>query len=340
MLYGYQHVVDPSMENGLIFAMFYDWLVQDQIYVDDDDLTSFGGTLEFRREKTDWFGLEWKDVLVSVAGVYLTNDRFDSNVFGMPASIHGQVEDLKLTLNYMLIHGKSREISEGFAELSGTDPEVQNIRAHGLQAIVDYFLGPLTLTMEFDLATGDDDPRVTTPLTTFNFARDMNVGLLLFEHVMAFETARSAQVGIENLSGLDAASFPLTEISTEGRLTNALVLFPQLKIDIVDTVDHQLHTRLGALFAWSQAEGGVVDPILTSLSEDGEQITDDAVNFHGGDPGRFYGTELDLQLGYSYKQYFTWTVEGAMLFPGEALHDENGDAVNSFLVENRFVFRF
>lgn len=340
LMYGHQHVVDSSMENGLIWAMFYDWQVQDDVIQIDDDLTSVGTTVEFRRKQATWLGLDWRDVLVSGAMVYLSNDEFDSRVFGFPATVQGTVGDLSLKLNYMHINGTSLEISEGFAELSGTTPVIQEILGHGLQVVADYVLGPVTATMEFDLATGDDDPRVTTPITSFNYARDMNVGLLMFEHVLAFETARSAAVGIENLSGLDAASFPLTEVSTEGRFTNALAIFPQVKVDLYKNANSVFHTRVGALMAWSQAPGGVVDPILTSLGEDGTRIDDDAVNFNGGRPERFYGTELDLQLGLTYKKYFHWTVEGGVLFPGPALQDENGDAVNSFLVENRLEFRF
>lgn len=337
---GSDHVPDTSLDNGLIFALFYDWQVQGELYVPEDDLNAIGTTLEYRREEADWFGLKWRDVGVSSAAVFLSNESFSSSVLAVPSSIKGRVEDLELTLNHMAITGQSREISIGFAELSSGEAEVQTIRAQGFQAIVDYFLGPLTLTLEFDFATGDDDPRTTTPLTTFNFARDMNVGLLLFEHIMAFESARSAAVGIENLSGLDSSSFPLTEVSTEGRFTNGIVLFPQVKVDIFQSVAHAFHTRIGALFAWSQASGGVVDPIMTALAEDGLEIEDDAVNFHGGEPARYYGTEVDLQLGYVFKDYFYWTVEGAVLFPGPALYDKHGGAVNSFLVENRFEFRF
>lgn len=340
LMYGYQHVVDPSMDNGLIWALFYDWQVQDDIVSTDDDLSSVGTSFEFRRREADWFGWDWRDILVSGAVVYLSNNEFDSKIFGLPASVQGSVGDLTLQFNFMHINGSSREISEGFAELSGTTPTRQDIVGTGFQVLADYVLGPVTATMEVDYATGDDDPRVTTPITTFNFARDMNVGTLMFEHVLAFETARSAAVGIENLAGLDAGSFPVTEVSTEGRFSNAIALFPQVKIELYKAPNALFHTRLGALFAWSQAPGGVVDPILTSLAEDGHRIDDDAVNFNGGKPARFYGTELDLQLGVTYKEYFRWTVEGAVLLPGAALYDENGDALNSFLVENRLEFRF
>ncbi len=164
------------------------------------------------------------------------------------------------------------------------------------------------------------------------------MGLLLFEEILAYETARSAQVGIENLRNVQSDSFPITEAQSEGRFNNAIALFPQALFRIVDAPDHYVHVRLGALFAWTPA--GVADPILTSLAEDGNEIADDAINYHGGDPGHYYGTELDLQLGWTYHDTFVWTVEGASLLPGDALHDEHGDAVPSFFVENRFEVLF
>ena len=92
------------------------------------------------------------------------------------------------------------------------------------------------------------------------------------------------------------------------------------------------------MMAWSAAP--VTDTIMTVLSEDGVNIKDDAVNWHGGKPARYYGTELDLQVEWRYRDVFIWTVEGAVLFPGAALEDESGDAVNAFLVQNRFTFTF
>ena len=90
--------------------------------------------------------------------------------------------------------------------------------------------------------------------------------------------------------------------------------------------------------AWSP--DGVVDPVETALNEDGAEISDDAVNFHGGAVGHYYGTEVDLQIEWTFQRFFTWTIEAAAMVPGDALHDRDGNAVPSFMVENRFVFAF
>ncbi len=76
------------------------------------------------------------------------------------------------------------------------------------------------------------------------------------------------------------------------------------------------------------------------LREDGTEIEDDLVNWWGGPPGSYYGTELDLQLEWRVADVFRWTVEGAVVLPGDGLRDENGDAVPSWFVENRFLLAF
>ena len=328
---------DLSQDNGVIWAVFYDLLKQHTTPVLAGGLRQIGTALQFRKAHADWQGWDWEGLGFSTNAVYLSDDRFGTKAFGFPVLVQGELEDFHLTLQYIHLRGDTREISEGFAALTGNEARSQKIRSHGAHAVLDYEIGPVMLTMQFDYATGDSDPRSSTPITSFSFARDLNIGLLLFERVLAFESARSVAVGIENLASADLDSFPLTEARTDGRFTNAIAVFPQVKVDWFESGQHRLHTRAGALFAWPEADGGVVDPIMTSLRADGERIDDDAINFHGGDPGDYYGTELDLQLGYSFSDFFEWTVEGAVLLPGSSLRDEHGNAVTNYLVENRFV---
>lgn len=334
------HTIDTSLDNGVIFALFYDWLKQDEVYIPSDDLRQMGGTLEYRRERADWLGFDWRNVLVGLRFAYLNNDQFNTDIFGLPFIAQASINNLDLELQYIHTRGRTFEISEGFAALSNAEPQRQELNAHGARAVADLNIGRFVFTMEFDYASGDGDPRSSTPITSYSFARDLNIGLLMFEQILAFESARSVAVGVENLADLDAESFPLTEVQTDGRFTNAIAVFPQMYADIVKTGTHNVWFRTGALFAWPEADLGLVDPIITTLQEDGTEIADDAVNFHGGDPGSFYGWELDLQLGWRFKDRFDWIVEGALLFPGNALEDENGDAANAYLLENRFVFSF
>lgn len=332
---------DLSLDNGVLLAVFHDWMKQDDVALFRDDLRQIGVAVQWKKSEADWFGADWSGFTLSQGAVRLRNVKFDSLAYGFPFLFETSIGDIDLEAQYMHIRGKSNEISEGFAALASKPSAQQDIIAHGARGVVDWNIGRVRLTAEGNYASGDDDPRATTPITSFTFARDLNVGLLMFEHILAFESARSVGVGIENLSGADVESFPLTEASTEGRFTNAIAAFPQVRVDwLHPRFNHQIHTQVGVLMAWSAAAGGVVDPIMTSLAEDGERIDDDAVNYHGGRPARFYGTEIDLQVGYTFRDNFHFVIEGAALFPGPALWDENQDAVNSFLVENRLVFAF
>ena len=337
-LIGGDDEIDPSMDEGVFLAFSYDWLTQGQTLSGSDDTNQFITTLLWRTKDMDWFGWDWEYFRFFFNMTHVTNTRFQTDLWAIPTRVDFAVGPFAFNLLFGLNVGSTREISEGFAGLSNQEPVEQDLVAGGVELVLDLRLGPVLLTMQFDYASGDGDPRSSNDLTTFSHARDLNVGLLLFEHILAFESARSAAVGIENLSSLGFESFPITEVETDGRFSNAIGMFPQVAVDVVDNLDHHFLTRFGVLMAW--AEAGAVDPIVSVLNMDGGEISDDLVNYHGGAPGNYYGTELDLQLQWTYHDFFIWTVEGAALFPGSALEDEHGDAVPSFLLENRFFFAF
>jgi hypothetical protein len=354
---GKKHKADNSMDNGVFLGFVYDIAVEDSIGYGGDNLHQLGGLIQWKAVKPRLFGWDWDSFLLQVSLGGRFGDPYKTRLSWCRhkksceyTAHHTQVlaGTILLEVGAGPVHfsgelirlgGHTREISEGMAALRESDEAMrvvhdQDILAYGARGILDIEVGPVTGTLEFDYASGDADPRDDTRLTTFNYSRDANVGLLLFEHILAFETARSAGVGIENLQNVGAKSFPLTELSSEGRVHNAIIAFPQ----VLYRPWESFHVRLGALFAWSAAP--VTDSIMTLLSEDGNQIKDDAVNWHGGKPARYYGTEFDLQLEWRYRKYFQWTVESAVLVPGAALQDEAGDAVPSFLIENRFTFIF
>ncbi len=332
--------VNPAMDDGVILATWLDLYNTGNLYQAGDNLRQNGLLLSWNVAEADWFGANWSGVQAAVGFVNLGNDNFATKIRAFPFVLKGAVGPLTLEANVSYLHGQTRELSEGLSVLNPRPAATQNVRALGARVVADIEAGPAVFTLEFNYAGGDDDPRQESVLSTYNYPRDLNVGLLMFERTLAYESARVAAVGAENLRNLEAPSFPLTEASTEGRFTNAIALFPQVLLNVVDNGEHRFHTRLGVLMAWPEAKLGAVDPVMTSLSEDGEEISDDAVNFHGGAPGNYYGTEFDLQLGWTFRENFFWTLEGAALLPGSSMQDENGDAVSSFMLENRFEFVF
>lgn len=330
--------VDPDPQTGILFAAAFDWKVQDDIFDDNDDQNQLNLLLSWRKRHDVVWGLPLRDFMLQFIMVHNWSKRFDTSLFAFPMKLTGRLGDAYLNAQVSIITGETREIADGLALLSGKVPQVQELLQVGAHVFFEYTLGPVDLALQFDYASGDADPRSTTPATGFNFARDFNVGLLLFEHLMAFQTGRAAAVGLENLKNLDASSFPLTEVATNTRFGNAVAIFPQVTVNALDTDTNKLHVRLGVLAAWTEA--GVVDPVATTLAEDGNEISDDAVNFHGGKPGSYYGTEIDLQVEWDFRNFFTWTMEAAVFLPGDAVEDRNGDASTSFLFQNRLVFSF
>jgi len=331
---------DPSMDDGVFLAVAYDWTVQDEVTVTDDDLHQVMTGLIWRRSKADWFGLEWKKLAAMAFMLAKIGPEFDTEVLAFPMRIKGIVEPISFDFEYILVTGSTREIASGYAVLTGEEAKSQKLLAMGAHAAIGVNWGPVEFMAQFNYASGDDDPRPTTDWTGFSYARDFNMGLLLFEHIMAFESARSAAVGLETLANSGASAFPLTEVASEGRYSNAVGLFPQITYHFAKGPKHWLHARLGALFAWPAASTGVVDPVATIRGEDGATIIDDMVNYHGGKPGNYYGTEIDVQLSWTWEKVFHWTLEGAVLFPGSSLKNKHGHAVNSFFLENRLEFTF
>jgi hypothetical protein len=91
------------------------------------------------------------------------------------------------------------------------------------------------------------------------------------------------------------------------------------------------------LVAWAPAK--VVDPIASLQRRGNVPANEVLVNYAGGSAdNRFYGTELDGRIQYRMFEHFAADLEGAVLFPGGALADVNGDAVRSFLVQARATF--
>ena len=328
---GKNYKIDKSMDNGVFIGAAYDYLVQDELYRSSDDLQQIAFQVDWRAKSLCLGRLKIKNFRFKSTLSYRWEERYKTGIFGIPFQLKMDIGPLRLRADVTLLEGSTRELSAGFAELTARNVVDQRISAVGARVVLEGKVGPVTLVGEWAYASGDEDPRPETPMTMFTWPRDTNLGLLLFERTLAFQSGRSAAVGIENLKQVGADSFPLTELSTEGRVTNVNAFFPQVFWDPTDA----LRLKFGALFAWSAKD--TVDAIRTTLAWDGQSIKDDAVNYNGGKPGGYWGTEIDLGIEYRYRKLFHIIVEGAVLFPGQGLRDENGDGVISWMLETRLM---
>ncbi|MBX3185542.1 MAG: alginate export family protein [Labilithrix sp.] len=321
---------DKSETKGTFLILAYDRLVTDDPQRFKDDLHGFVTAIR-------WLQPEHalgSDAEVRLFHAYRWSRANETGIHAVGMRAMSKFGDIHAGVESTVIAGSTREVGEAFRVITN-DPAVdQRVTQFGARGVVRYDKSFYSLYLEADYASGDSDPQTRTPLTQFRFSEDTNVGLLLFKHALAYQTGRAAAAGVELLKNLNAPSYPLEAIATRGSFANAFAIFPQVDLHPVEN----LLLRGGVLMAWAPAK--VVDPIASLQKRDGVAIEDDLVNFAGGPPGRYYGTELDLRVQYRMFEHFAADLEGAVLFPGSALQDVNGDAARSFLVQGRGTFYF
>ncbi len=321
---------DTSEDRGMILALAYDRWVTDDLHLFGDDVQQFDVALRYMAPRLG----PMRDFFVGGYFVHRWDTVNSTAVNSFGGRLLTKIGDFNISLESAANVGTTKEISSAY-KLITNDPVIsQDILQTGARAVVRYDKPRFSAYMEFDYASGDGDPNNDTPLTQFTFAEDSNIGLLLFEHVISYQTARVAASGNELIRRLGATSFPPDSIWSRGSFTNSMALFPQIDIRPVKG----LLIRGGALFAW--AAEPVVNPIASLLAKDGLVIQDDLVNFNGGKPGNYWGTELDARISYRYLDHFLFDLEGAILLPGNALRNADGYAARSVLLQGRTTFYF
>ncbi|MEO7111284.1 MAG: hypothetical protein ABI183_12670 [Polyangiaceae bacterium] len=321
---------DPSEQKGLFLVVAYDQLVIDEPQLLGFQLHDAIIAAQYKQPKIGAF----RDVEVRGYYTYRWDGHFGTNVDAMGGRVVGRIGDFSGGIDGVGILGATQEVSDAF-HLITNDPAVsQAIRQLGGRAVVRYDRPKWTAYLEGDYASGTSDTTLKGPLTQFHFAEDTNVGLLLFKQVLAYQTAREAAAATALLTSLHAPTIPVESIATKGALTDAVVIFPQADYRPIKNV----LLRGGVMFSWAPA--GVFDPIATAQRRSSGQYQHIAVNFNGGAPGSYYGTELDGRAQWRYLDHFAFDLEAAVLFPGSALQDEDGHAVRSFMVQGRTTFFF
>ena len=321
---------DVSENRGLFLVLAYDQLV-----IDEPQLLGFNlheAVAAMRYLAPELRGV--KDLEAQLFYAYRWDGHFGTNVNAVGGRAVARFGHWFAGVDATGVLGGTSEVSQAF-HLITNDPAVsQAIRQLGARAVVRYDERVWTAYLEGDYASGSSDTTLQGPLTQFHFAEDTNVGLLLFKQIFAYQTAREAAAATALLTSLNAPTIPVESIATNGALTDAFVLFPQFD---VRPVDHVLF-RAGVMFAWAPA--AVVDPVASAQRRSAGTYQYGDVNFNGGAPGNYYGTEIDGRFQWRYLEHFAFDLEGAVLFPGSALRDEDGHAVNSFLMQGRTTFFF
>ena len=186
--------------------------------------------------------------------------------------------------------------------------------------------GRFGLALEWAWASSDSNPNDSVD-TRFVFEPNRRVGLVLFDEVLRWKSARAAVVGQSTATGFRVPR----EIASQGGLFGATYIAPS----ILFRPHPQLDMRGSFLVA--QSTGDFVDPVRMRL-------TGECKNFDGGDcHARDLGLELDA--GIEYRQPLeggtaaSVGAQAGILIPGHAFDDANRNRLgNQAVVIGRFGF--
>ncbi len=216
-----------------------------------------------------------------------------------------------------------RGLSLGFegAGVTGTTTQTQSdvapvsrVRQFGAVAKAAYRYRQVKVMLDWGYASGDQNP-YDDRIEGFRFDRDYKVGLVLFDQVLGYQSARAGfRAADPTLVGVPTEGVQL--VPSQGSVYNAWFLFPRVKFSFADWVD----LYGGPLFAFSTAS--LTDPYNTQV------LGGTSHNYLGATPGGYLGTELDIGLQARWKPHrlllVTATLEGGLLLPGSAFKQQDG----------------
>lgn len=192
----------------------------------------------------------------------------------------------------------------------------EHLVLQGAAALRGYLGKPEKWLVGFDggWASGDANPD-DDEVNNFEAAPGYTAGLLLFQWIQGWQSARSARQALDpELAGEPPNG--VQYISTEGSVTNTVYIQPKARYAVAE----RFELWGGPLFATSAVP--LVDPYATRLAGGA------ATNALGGEVTRHYlGTELDLGIRARYGFENLWLqggLQGGVLFPGPAYRGPMG----------------
>lgn len=179
--------------------------------------------------------------------------------------------------------------------------------------------GRMVAQLEIGYASGDADPNDGTE-RRFTFDPNHKVGLLLFDELLRFQTARAATAAADPLLSNATRPAPGVDfLSSNGGVFGAEYINPTF----VYRPRHFLDLKLGMVLA--QATSEIVDPYRVAT-----QGND--VNYRGGDRRKKdLGIEFDggveTRIPLDYDMQANLGTQAGVLFPGAAFDDAYGNGL-------------
>lgn len=263
-------------------------------------------------------------------GVVDVSARFNAPVPGSRAYLFGEAEAAYIggTTNYLRnVELLQAGVTESIQSFGGA-ARLGAVRVAG-QGKDAY--GDLVVAVEYGYASGDADP-YDGVTRRFTLDQNHNVGLVLFDHVLGWKTARSATIA-QDPAVTYRPTPGLEFLPSEGAVFGASYLNPT----VVVRPKRWLDLKGGAVVA--QATSDVVDPY--QVGAQGRYA-----NYDRGDATRRdFGVELDagVDVRLAVKSGFVVQLgaEGGVLFPGGAFRDAGGASLaTQYLVNSRAGLQF
>lgn len=192
--------------------------------------------------------------------------------------------------------------------------DVLQVRQLGFAVKSAYRVRRTTIYLDGGFASGDQNPS-DDRVENFRFDRDYKVGLILFDHVLSYQTARAAaRASDPNILGTPPEGADV--LGTAGSVTGAWYLYPRVKVEVLDWFD----LYGGPLFAFATAK--LTDPFNSRIGGG------TSLNYLGGTPGNYLGTEIDLGAQVRFHPVKELTIsltgEGGLFLPGNAFSLPDG----------------
>jgi len=193
-------------------------------------------------------------------------------------------------------------------------PESVDLLQHGGVLRAGLSRGPVSARLEFGLASGDSRPQDGT-VRSMKFASDYRVGLILFpEFIKRHAQMASANVGDPRFAAAGPAG--LERADTGGAVSQAIYLHPVVRFDPARAVS----LLWGAV--WARSPVDVADVYKTAMA--GGTPTGPRGAKQKRDLGLEFDTAIELHHRATCGITMLARVDGAVLLPGEAFADANG----------------
>ncbi|MEW5737294.1 MAG: hypothetical protein AB1938_00120 [Myxococcota bacterium] len=258
-------------------------------------------------------------------GVYVVY-RNQSNIYVTDGGKKTQAFVFDFAGKWEFIKRAERSLKVGWeiVGIGGTTTQARNenasvlgVRQLGFAWKTAYRIRSTTIYLDGGFASGDQNP-ADDKVENFRFDRDYKVGLILFDNVLSYQTARSgARASDPNVVGVPPEGTDL--LGTAGSVSGAWYLYPRVKVSVFDWFD----LYGGPLFAFGTAK--LTDPYNSRINGG------TSLNFLGGSPGSYLGTEIDLGAQVRFhpikELLISVTGEGGLFLPGDAFRLPDGQAM-------------